>query len=58
MVLLIIQWFNDSNVTQIDEKRFNQEHCDDTCFKNYAMPGKLLLRDIVLLLHAVLVSRS
>ena len=35
----IFQWFDDKNVTQIDEDRFNREHCDDTCFKNYAMPG-------------------
>ena len=33
-----MQFYDDKNVTQIDEKRFNQEHCNTTCYQNYTMP--------------------
>ena len=33
----MIQFYDDKNVTLIEEKRFNREHCDDTCFHNYSM---------------------
>ena len=32
-----MQFYDDKNVTLIEEKRFNREHCDDACFHNYSM---------------------
>ena len=31
----LMQFYDDKNVTLIEEKRFNQEHCNDTCFQHY-----------------------
>ena len=33
--ILCLQFYDDKNVTLIEEKRFNQEHCNDTCFQHY-----------------------
>ena len=37
--MFFVQWFDDKNVTMINESRFEREHCDDACYKNYAMSG-------------------
>ncbi len=38
---LFLQWFDDKSITQIDEDRFNREHCDDACYKDYNMTGTM-----------------
>ena len=35
--LSILQFYDDKNVTQIDQNRFTKEHCDDVCYQNYTM---------------------
>ncbi len=39
--------FDDKNISMIEESRFNREHCNDTCYHNYAMTGEDLVMDSI-----------
>lgn len=51
-VRVLLQCFDDNNVTMIDEARFNKEHCDDACYKDYSMKG-IIISDLKRISHQI-----